>query len=107
MTPSFWLLVLLLKPLWLLKVNDLLKPYTDFELPTPLGNTVKVPLRFVMFLGWLHYHPRVLDAWVDRQLTIAHDAFANKSTVNDRWVYIPIPVVLQGNTIAEISSQDI
>ena len=106
-TPSFWLLVLLLKPLWLLKVNDLLKPYTDFELPTPLGNSIKVPLRFVMFLGWLHYHPRVLDAWVDRQLTIAHDAFANKSTVNDRRVYIPIPVVLQGNTIAEISSQDI
>ena len=106
-TPGFWLLVLLLKPLWLLKINDLLKPYTDFELPTPLGNTIKVPLRFVMFLGWLHYHPRVLDAWVDRQLTIAHDAFANKSTVNDRRVYIPIPVVLQGNTVVEISSQDI
>ncbi len=106
-TPTFWLLVLLLKPLWLLKVNDLLKPYTDFELPTPLGNSIKVPLRFVMFLGWLHYHPRVLDAWVDRQLTIAHDAFANKSTVNDRRVYIPIPVVLQGNTVAEISSKDI
>lgn len=106
-TPGFWLLVLLLKPLWLLKVNDLLKPYTDFELPTPLGNTIKVPLRFVMFLGWLHYHPRVLDAWVNRQLTIAHDAFANKSTVNDRRVYIPIPVVLQGNTVAEISSKDI
>ena len=106
-TPGFWLLVLLFKPLWLLKVNDLLKPYTDFELPTPLGNTIKVPLRFVMFLGWLHYHPRVLDAWVNRQLTIAHDAFANKSTVNDRRVYIPIPVVLQGNTVAEISSKDI
>ena len=106
-TPGFWLLVLLLKPLWLLKINDLLKPYTDFELPTPLGNTIKVPLRFVMFLGWLHYHPRVLDAWVNRQLTIAHDAFANKSTVNDRRVYIPIPVVLQGNTVAEISSKDI
>lgn len=106
-TPGFWLLVLLFKPLWLLKINDLLKPYTDFELPTPLGNTIKVPLRFVMFLGWLHYHPRVLDAWVDRQLTIAHDAFANKSTVNDRRVYIPIPVVLQGNTVAEISNKDI
>ncbi len=106
-TPGFWLLVLLLKPLWLLKVNDLLKPYTDFELPTPLGNTIKVPLRFVMFLGWLHYHPRVLDAWVDRQLNIAHDAFANKSTVNDRLVYIPIPVVLQGNTVTDISNKDI
>jgi HEAT repeat protein len=106
-TPGFWLLVLLLKPLWLLKINDLLKPYTDFELPTPLGNTIKVPLRFVMFLGWLHYHPRVLDAWVDRQLSIAHDAFANKSTVNDRRVYIPIPVVLQGNSVAEISNKDI
>lgn len=106
-TPSFWFFILLVRPLWLLKLNDLLKPYTDFELPTPLGNTIKVPLRFVMFLGWLHYHPRVLDAWVEQQVSIAQDAFAHKSTVNDRRVYIPIPVVLQGNPIAEMSSRDL
>ena len=106
-TPGFWLLVLLLRPLWLMKINDLLKPYTDFELPTPLGGTIKVPLRFVMFIGWLHYHPRVLDAWVERQLTIARDAFAHKSTVNDRRVYIPIPVVMQGNTVTTMKNHDL
>ena len=106
-TPGFWLLVLLLRPLWLMKINDLLKPYTDFELPTPLGGTIKVPLRFVMFIGWLHYHPRVLDAWVERQLTIARDAFAHKSTVNDRRVYIPIPVVMQGNTVTAMENHDL
>ncbi len=106
-TPLFWLLVLLLRPLWLMKINDLLKPYTDFELPTPLGGTIKVPLRFVMFMGWFHYHPRVLDAWVDRQLSVAHDAFAHKSTVNDRRLYIPIPVVMQGNTVPAMVNQDL
>jgi HEAT repeat protein len=106
-TPAFWFLVLLVRPLWLLKLNDALKPYTDFELPTPLGNTIKVPLRFVMFIGWLHYHPRVLDAWVKQQIPIAQEAFAHKSTVSDRQVYIPIPVVLQGNTIPELRGNDL
>ncbi|MGI0490344.1 HEAT repeat domain-containing protein [Alkalinema pantanalense CENA528] len=105
-TPAFWVFILLVRPLWLLKLNDLLKPYTDFELPTPLGNTIKVPLRFVMFMGWFHYHPRVLDAWVEQQVPIARDAFAHKTTVSDRAVYIPIPVVMQGNTFAELTSQD-
>ncbi|MEB3292145.1 MAG: HEAT repeat domain-containing protein [Synechococcales bacterium] len=106
-TPAFWFFILLVRPLWLLKLNDALKPYTDFELPTPLGNTITVPLRFVMFIGWLHYHPRVLDAWVNQQIPIAKEAFAHKSTVSDRQVYIPIPVVLHGNTVPELSSRDL
>ena len=105
--PSFWGLMLLVRPLWLLKLNHFLKPYTDFEIPSPLGGSIKVPLRLVLFLAMFHYHPRVLDAWVAEQIEIAREAFAHKNTVSDCKVYIPIPVVLSGNTIAELSSQDL
>lgn len=105
--PSLWLLVLLVRPLWLLKLNNALQPYTDFEIPSPLGGSIKVPIRFVLFVGWLHYHPRVLDAWVARQIDVAREAFAHKSTVSDRKVYIPIPVVMDGNTVAELASRDL
>lgn len=105
--PSLWLTVLLIRPLWLLKLNNALQPYTDFEIPSPLGGSIKIPLRFVLFIGWLHYHPRVLDAWVKKQIEVAREAFAHKSTVSDRKVYIPIPVVMDGNAIAELCSQDL
>ena len=105
--PSLWGLMLLIRPLWLLKLNQFLKPYTDFEIPSPLGGSIKVPLRLVLFLAMFHYHPRVLDAWIAEQIEVAREAFAHKNTVSDRKVYIPIPVVLDGNTIAELASQDL
>jgi HEAT repeat protein len=105
--PTLWLAILLIRPLWLLKLNNALKPYTDFEIPSPLGGSIKVPLRFVLFVGWFHYHPRVLDAWVSQQIDVAREAFAHKNTVSDRKVYIPIPVVLDGNTIPELASQNL
>jgi HEAT repeat protein len=103
--PLLWLLILWLQPLWILKLNNVLQPYTDFQLPLPMGNTIKIPLRFVMLVGFLHYHPRVLDAWVDRQAKMVEDAFAHKSTVSDRQVYIPMPVVMQGTTVPELTGQ--
>jgi HEAT repeat protein len=105
--PSFWALVLLIRPLLLLRINDALKPYTDFAIPMPLGDTLKVPLRFVLFVGFFHYHPRVLDAWVSQQVDLARDAFARKSTVSERKVYIPIPVVMDGNAVAELGGKDL
>ena len=105
--PSLWGLLLLIRPLWLLKLNHFLKPYTDFEIPSPLGGSLKVPLRLVLFLAMFHYHPRVLDAWIAGQIEVAREAFDHKNTVSDCKVYIPIPVVLGGNTIAELASQDL
>ena len=105
--PTFWASVLLVQPLLLLRINDALKPYTDFAIPLPLGETIKVPLRFVLFVGFFHYHPRVLDAWVSQQIDLARDAFARKSTVNERKVYIPIPVVMDGNAVAELGGKDL
>ncbi|MFM2432718.1 MAG: hypothetical protein RLZZ511_3932 [Cyanobacteriota bacterium] len=106
-TPLFWLMILGWKPLWILKINDTLQPYTDFEIPLPTGNSLRIPLRFVLFLGWFRHHPRVLDAWVEQQIAVARYAFTQKSTVRDRQVYIPIPVILDGKVFPEVGSPNL
>lgn len=105
--PSLWLTILWLRPLWLLSLNNALKPYTDFALPGPLGNSFKIPVPQVLFLSFFHYHPRVLDAWVARHLTQTQESFQKKQTVSERRVYISIPVVLDGNTVPELTAKEL
>ncbi len=102
--PLLWFTLLRIKPLWLLQLNNALKPYTDFSLPLI---SINVPLRYVLFVGWFHYHPRVLDAWVRKYIESAREQFPKKDTVSSRANYIPIPVVLEGNTIPELSAENL
>ncbi|WP_082209912.1 HEAT repeat domain-containing protein [Fischerella sp. PCC 9605] len=102
--PSLWLLLLRVHPLWLLRINDALKPYTDFSLPV-IG--IKVPLRTVLFLSLFHYHPRVLDAWVAAHLKSVQEEFQEKDTVRARKVHIPIPVILDGKTVAQLTANEL
>ncbi len=99
--PCFWLLLLRTRPLWLLRINDVLKPYTDFPLPI-LG--INVPIRFVLFVGFFHYHPKVLDGWVRKYSESARQEFQQKDTVSDRAVYIPVPAILDGNTVPSLTA---
>jgi HEAT repeat protein len=103
-TPVLWSLVLWIRPLWLFHLNQCLRPYTDVHFPISSNHSISVPLRSVLFLSWFHYHPRVLDAWVRANLATAQEAFAQKSTVSDRQIYIPIPVILKGQVVAELTS---
>jgi HEAT repeat protein len=91
----FWI-----RPLWLLKIDEFLKPLS-FKLP-PLGP--EISLRFLLFPK---YHPRVLDAWVTKHLKSVREEFQQKDTVKDRNIYIPIPVILNGRTVAQLTSQDL
>jgi HEAT repeat protein len=100
--PSLWWLLLRVRPLWLLRINDLLKPYTDF---TVFG--FKAPLRSVLFLNLFHYHPRILDAWVTAHLKSVREEFQEKDTVRARKVHIPIPIILDGNTVAQLTSKEL
>jgi HEAT repeat protein len=102
--PGLWLILLQIKPLWLLKINNALKPYTDFSLPFL---SINVPLRYVLFIGWFHFHPKVLDAWVNKYIESARSQFPKKDTVTSRNTYIPIPVVLDGNTLAQLKPEDL
>jgi HEAT repeat protein len=92
--------MLQIAPLWILKINNALKPYTDFAIPL-IG--INVPLRYVLFVGWWHYHPRVLDAWVTKYLPTARAQFAQRETVAQRKCHLPIPVVVNGDTQPQLT----
>jgi HEAT repeat protein len=102
--PLLWLVLLGVRPLWLLRTNDALKPYTDVPLPV-IG--ISVPIRYALFVGFFHYHPRVLDAWVEAHIKSVREEFQEKDTVRDRNVYIPVPVVLDGETIPQLTANDL
>jgi HEAT repeat protein len=100
--PTFSLALLWIAPLWVLRLNEVLKPYTDFTVPL-LG--LNVPLRQVLMVGWFHYHPRVLDAWVNHHWQTVSAQFNQKATVRDRRYHIPLPAIWEGATAAEITTQ--
>jgi len=103
---ALWLSILWLRPLWLLRINDELRPYTDLKLPDWfLG--LKVPLRKALLAEYFNYHTRVLDAWVSRQIKVARVSFQRIRTVEERTVHIAIPVVLNGKTITEFAANDL
>src|SRR6266511_1998710 len=91
-----------LRPLWLYHINEALKPYTDFALPKELGG-IKIPLRYVLLVGFFHYSRRVLNAWITQHLTTAREEFQRKTTVSDRAVHIPVPVVFDGQVIPHLT----
>lgn len=106
---SLWfpLLFLLLrvKPsslLWLnsfLQKTDLSLEFIGFNVPT---KTLRI------FLFDLQYHPRVLDDWVKTNLETARRQFENKQTVKQRNIYVPtIPVILNGDSIPELTPKDL
>ena len=96
----FYLGVFFVEPIFLLKLNGLVK---SAELEIPIVK-FKVPLsRLLVF----KYHPRVLDAWVKKNLDKAEQNFKRKETVKERELYISVPVTLKDNRKSELSGQDL
>ena len=106
---SFWLFLLFLllrvKPLSLLWLNSFLQK-TDLSLQVIGVNIQTATLRKLLFD--LQYHPRVLDDWVKTNLETARRQFENKQTVKQRNIYVPtIPVILNGDSIPELTPKDL
>jgi len=108
LNPWFWLIASLLmaelglfwlRPLWLLKIDEMFKPL-DIKVPT-LGGGISPRL-----LLFLKYHPRVLDAWIDCHIQCAQQEFLKLENVEARKVFIPSPVTLDGRTVAEVTNRD-
>jgi hypothetical protein len=87
----------------LLRVNVALRPLPHVGLPGPLGG-VEVSLRGLLLVGFFHYHRRVLDAWVARHLESFHEHYQARRTVKDRTVYVPVPVVLDGEVVPGLTA---
>lgn len=102
--PSIFV-ILWKRPLWLLKINNYLQSCTDIPLPNFLGGIKISTLRRLLFN--LHYHPKVLDAWVKFHLETARKEFQKKPTVKERNIYISIPVILDGKNIPELKGNNL
>ena len=89
-----------IRPLWLLKIYETLKPI-GFKIPV-LGTDVSLGN-----LIFFKYHPRVLDAWVTAHIQATRDEFQKRETVRDRKIVVPIPVILDNNTIATLKGKDL
>lgn len=89
------------RPLWLLKIDNFLKPIS-FKVPVL---DIEISLPFVLLT--LKNHPRVLDAWVAVHLKSVREVFQEKDTVRDRKIHISIPVILNGRTVAQLTGKDL
>lgn len=98
-----WLLIFLLKPVWLLKIYDVF-PSSEARLSGVRG-TLTVATHYLLGL-WV-FRPRVLDAWVKRHLATARLNFSSKQTVKDRPVYVPVGLFLNDEPIPKLSPMDL
>ncbi|MGL5062020.1 MAG: HEAT repeat domain-containing protein, partial [Microcoleus sp.] len=89
-----------IRPLWLLKIYETLKPI-GFKIPV-LGTDVSLG-----FLIFFKYHPRVLDAWVSAHIVATRKEFQQRETVGERKIFVPMPVILDNNTIATLKGKDL
>jgi len=101
-----WLFILWIRPLWILRLNYALQPYKDFSLPPSLGG-MKVPLRHLLLVGFIHHSTPVLDAWVRKYISAARAEFVRKDTVRDRSVHISLPVIFNGTSTASLSVESL
>src|ERR1041384_4635255 len=100
------LTLLFMRPLWLLRINNSLLFLDEVKLPEWLGG-LKIPLRYFVLMGFFHYHPRVLDAWVASKVNRARTRFQSLDTVKDRSIYIPVPVFLDDRVVPELEPKDL
>ncbi len=94
------LFLLCCKPLWLLKLDEILLPL-DFKLPFPGFAEYKLSPRWLLLFK---YHPRVLDRWVSQRIQQAREEFAHRKTVETHQVYVPMPVVLNHQQVDDLKA---
>jgi urea transport system substrate-binding protein len=100
----FFLIVgLNLFPIWLLNANNSLMSATEIKIA---DYTIPIPIKYILGIGWFHYHTKVLDAWVSEHLPAAKSNFGNHETVKRRKEYVPVPVSLDDLVIDKISASE-
>ncbi|MEG5059839.1 HEAT repeat domain-containing protein [Microcoleus sp. A2-C5] len=103
--PSLWFAILRLRPLWLLRINDALKPY-EFKLPETWGGA-PVRIRDLTFISIFIYRPRVLDSWVSAHIETVREQFSQRNTVKSRATYIPVSFELDDKKLPQLRGQDL
>jgi HEAT repeat protein len=100
----FLLFVLRFWPTRLLHWNESLDRLAIEGVPLPahlaaLVGPIKVPIRYVLLIGFFRYKSKVLDAWVAEHSSAASSNLARRTTVRARQTYVSLPVQLDdGNS---------
>ena len=103
---AFSLALLFCWPLRLLRLNERLEPLVKFKLAGIADLEFRTKFNYVLLTGFFHYHRRVLDAWVAEHIEDARERFASKRTVQERSVYVPVPIRRDGEPIAAPAGKD-
>jgi HEAT repeat protein len=101
-----WLALLWRLPLALWRINETLEHIPRVKLPDWLGG-VEVSAANILLVGFLHYHPRVLDAWVSKRIAAAQNEFGRTATAQQREVHVEVPVELDRRVIPGLKPEDL
>jgi len=100
----FCLTALLFRPLWLWKINNAI----TFEPRLKAQNfEFSLPLRYLLLVGFFHYHSRILDAWVRQYIGAARKNVSRLGTFEERRIFVNIQVSLDGILLDTITAADI
>jgi HEAT repeat protein len=98
---------LLLKfPLQLLRFNESLAGLPKAKLPSWFGD-MEISLPHLLLVGFFQYHPRVLDAWVERYLSNARDQFGRMNTVQQRVVHVDVSTEFDRKILPGLRPKDL
>ena len=102
----FWL-----KPLWLLQINEWVNRHSPFTtVNQKIGDTtvMGIVFRTVISSLLLSYRPRVLDAWVEKNIGKAKGGFEEIDTVKKRKIHISsVPVNLNDKLVQCLKARDL
>jgi HEAT repeat protein len=102
----FWL-----KPLWLLQINEWVNRHSPFTtVNQKIGDTtvMGIVFRSVISSLLLSYRPRVLDAWVEKNIGKAKEGFEKIPTVDKRKIHISsVPVNLNDKLVQSLTAKDL
>ena len=101
------------RPIWLLWFDDRYwKALSESKIESKFDPVIGLGIQIILMslgltiLGF-RYRPRVLDAWVAKHIKSVRKEFEKKDSVKERKVYISIPVILNGETVSELTAKDL
>lgn len=98
--------LLAFSPFVLWRFNEWLAPLPHFKLPSALGG-MDVSLPTLLLVGFLQYHPRVLDAWVSKFRGKVAQVFESSFITEQNKLYVETPVQLDRIALPHITPREL
>lgn len=87
------LLLFWVRPRYLFEINQRIANIPLDTRVFALG-ILNTPLRYALIIGFFHYKPRVLDAWLNEYITNTKTVFFKRKTIKERENHINVPIEL-------------